>query len=57
MNDETVVVVVAIICLTILGISYFIYIRQDSTVLTTLASIIGGVAGYIFGRRRRFQIE
>jgi len=53
MNDETVVVVVGIICLTVLGVTYFVFLRQDSTVLTILASIIGGVIGYRFGRRRR----
>ena len=57
MDSDVAVVVVGIICLTVLGVTYFIYLRQDSTVLTTLASIIGGIVGYRFGRRRRFQIE
>lgn len=52
MQDETVVKVTAIIGLTALGISYFYLIRQDGTVLLTLSSIIGGIAGYVVGKKR-----
>ena len=51
MDDSAAVAIVAIIGLTLLGISYFIFIRQDSTVLFGLSSIIGGIAGYKYGRR------
>jgi len=50
MKDETIIKIVAIICLTILGIAYFAYIRQDSTVFLGLSSIIGGIAGYQLGK-------
>jgi len=53
MKDTTVVKIVAMICLTILGVSYFYLIRQDGTVLLTLSSIIGGIAGYVVGKSRR----
>jgi len=43
----------AIICLTILGVTYFITVRQDSTVLLLLSSFIGGIAGYYFGKHKR----
>jgi xanthosine utilization system XapX-like protein len=33
-------------CITTLGIVYFIFVRQDSTVLLSLSSIIGGIVGY-----------
>jgi len=39
-------------CLTALGIAYFLIIRQDSTVLLSLASIIGGMIGYRMGKKR-----
>jgi len=52
MKDSTIVTVVGIVSLTILGVVYFITVKQDSTVLTTLSSVIGGVIGYAFGKRR-----
>jgi len=39
--------------ITILGISYFYFVQNDSTVLLTLSSILGGLAGYIVGRKRK----
>jgi len=38
--------------ITALGITYFIFIRQDGTVLLSLSSILGGLAGYHVGRWR-----
>jgi len=52
MDDNAMIKITAIVCLTALGISYFYFIRQDGTVLLTLSSIIGGIAGYVVGRRR-----
>ena len=37
---------VTVVCLTLLGVTYFIFVRQDSTVLLSLSSIIGGIVGY-----------
>lgn len=51
MNDMVLVKITAIICLTILGISYFYFIRQDGTILLTLSSIIGGVVGYAIRKK------
>jgi hypothetical protein len=53
MRDDTIVKVSAIAGLTILGVSYFYFVRQDGTVLLTLSSIIGGIAGYVIGKQRR----
>jgi len=52
-DDNTLVKITAIVCLTALGISYFYLIRQDGTVLLTLSSIIGGIVGYEIGKRRK----
>ena len=52
MNDVTAMKIVGVICLTALGITYFITIRHDGTVLLTLSSIIGGIVGYKIGRKR-----
>jgi hypothetical protein len=51
MDDNAAVAIVAIIGLTMLGVSYFIFIRQDGTVLFALSSIIGGIAGYRYGKK------
>jgi hypothetical protein len=51
MDEAAAVAIVAIIGLTMLGVSYFIFIRQDGTVLFALSSIIGGIAGYKYGKR------
>ena len=52
MDDNAIIKITAMICLTALGISYFYLIRQDGTVLLTLSSILGGIAGYHLGRHR-----
>jgi len=52
-RDDALVKISAIAGLTVLGISYFYFIRQDGTVLLTLSSIIGGIAGYVVGKRRK----
>ncbi len=53
MHDDALVKISAITGLTILGVSYFYFVRQDGTVLFTLSSIIGGIAGYVIGKSRR----
>jgi len=53
LRDETLLGAVAMICLTVLGVAYFVVIKQDSTVLTTLSSAIGWILGYTIGKRRR----
>ena len=39
-------VAIAVICLTVLAVSYWIIMREDSTVLTTVSSTLGGLIGY-----------
>ena len=53
MEDRVLVTIVGILCITALGITYFIVIRSDSTVLLSLSSIIGGIIGYRVGKARR----
>ncbi len=52
MNDDAWVKCTAVICLTILGCTYFITIRHDGSVLLTLSSIIGGLIGYQIGKKK-----
>ena len=52
-RDDALVKISAIAGLTVLGVSYFYFVRQDGTVLLTLSSIIGGIAGYVMGKRRK----
>ena len=52
-RDDALVKISAIAGLTVLGVSYFYFVRQDGTVLLTLSSIIGGIVGYEIGKRRK----
>lgn len=52
MRDDALMKITAIVCLTALGVTYFVTVRQDGTVLLTLSSIIGGIAGYHLGKHR-----
>jgi len=51
MNDRVAMVIlftVAIASLTILALGYWWIMRQDSTVLTTVSAVIGGICGYVY---------
>jgi ABC-type cobalt transport system substrate-binding protein len=48
-SGKVIVTTVGITCITLLGIVYFIFVRQDGSVLATLCSAIGGIVGYYFG--------
>ena len=52
MRDETIVKITAILCLSAILIVDFLTMKIDSTLVGTIAAIIGGIAGYEFGRRR-----
>jgi len=52
MQAKIAISITAILALTALGICYFALVRQDSSVLLGLSSIIGGIAGYQVGKRR-----
>ena len=52
MKDSTIVKLVAIICLTVIC-SVALLKGIDSTLTGTVSAIIGGVAGYEFGRRAK----
>lgn len=50
MNDNTLLGIVGVVCITALGITYMAVFKQNSTVLitvcTAIGTIIGGVVGY-----------
>ena len=48
-SGKVIVTTVGITCVTLLGIVYFIFVRQDGSILATLCSAIGGIVGYYFG--------
>jgi len=48
--NKNVVVITGILGIVALGISYFAFVRQDGTVLTSLSSAIGVMIGYLFGK-------
>jgi len=54
MKDSTIVKLVAIVCLTVIC-SVALIKGIDSTLTGSICAIIGGVAGYEFGRRQRPQ--
>jgi len=50
--DSADIKIVTVICLTILGCTYFVTVRRDGTVLLILSSIISGIAGYQLGKKK-----
>jgi len=44
--------VAGIFGVTALGVTYFVMVRQDGSVLLTLCSVIGGLVGYKIGRKK-----
>lgn len=52
MDSTAWVKIVAIVCVTVLGVVYFVTVRQDGTVLATLSSVIGGIVGYTIGKKK-----
>ena len=44
--------VAGIFGVTALGVTYFVVVRQDGSVLLTLCSVIGGLVGYKLGRKK-----
>jgi curli biogenesis system outer membrane secretion channel CsgG len=56
MNDSTIVKLVAIVCLTVIC-SVALLKGIDSTLTGSICAIIGGVAGYEFGRRQKTTDE
>jgi len=52
MRDWVIVAITGIVCTTALGITYFAFVRQDSSVLLALSSAIGTIVGLFVGRRR-----
>jgi len=50
-NETEAMVVVftaAIVSLTVLAVSFWLIMHQDSAVLTAISSVIGGIVGYTY---------
>jgi len=55
MKDSAIVKIVAIVAIVILEIANLLTLKVDGNVLLTLGAIIGGIAGYEFGRKTAKQ--
>ncbi|HGE71439.1 TPA: hypothetical protein ENX78_11420 [Candidatus Poribacteria bacterium] len=47
LDERGLIIMLGMVLLTILAIAYWIIIRQDGTVLTATAGVIGGAIGYL----------
>ena len=52
-KDKYVVATIGIVCVTALGVVYFIFIRQDGTALAALSSVVGAIVGYVFPKKAK----
>jgi len=52
MKDRTIIKLFAIGCLTTILIVDFLTMKIDSTLVGSICAIIGGIAGYEFGKKR-----
>jgi len=51
-KDNALVKITAIICITALEIVNFLTMQKDSVITATVFTLIAGLAGYEFGRRK-----
>ena len=56
MKDSAIIKLTAIVCLTVIC-SIALLKGIDSTLIGTVSAIIGGIAGYEFGRRQKTKEE
>jgi hypothetical protein len=52
-SDRALIACIGIAGVTALGVTYFIFVRQDGSVLLSLASVIGGIVGYVTGKKSK----
>jgi hypothetical protein len=50
MEDQNVIKIVGICCLTAILVVNYLTMKIDSTLTGTICAIIGGLAGYSFGK-------
>jgi len=53
MNERTILKIVAIVSLTVLEIINFLTMKLDGNILLSIGAIIGGLAGYEFGKKQK----
>jgi hypothetical protein len=56
-RDETIVKITAIVALVILEVVNLFTMKVDGSVLLTIGSIIGGLAGYEIGKSKSVKNE
>jgi len=47
LDERGMIIMLGMVLLTVLAIAYWLIIRQDGTVLTATAGVIGGAIGYL----------
>lgn len=50
-SDRVIAIITGTVCVTALGITFFVVVRQDGTVLASLTGAIGALVGYLFGKK------
>ena len=50
-SDRVIAIITSTVCVTALGITFFVVVRQDGTVLASLTGAIGALVGYLFGKK------
>ncbi len=53
MKDESIIKLTAIICITALQIVNLLTARIDGNIMITIGVIIGGLAGYEYGKKKK----
>ena len=52
MEDQTIVKLAGLVCLTVLAGIYFIYVKQDGAIFGSVTTVIGTIVGYEIGKKR-----
>lgn len=53
MDDSSIVKLVAILGLVVIEIVNLVLLQIDGVVMTFISSVIGGIAGYEYGKRKK----
>ena len=53
MKDSTLLKIIAIVALVTLEIANFLTMKIDGNILLAIGAIIGGLAGYEYGKKRK----
>ncbi|MEM4676100.1 MAG: hypothetical protein QXM12_07410 [Nitrososphaerota archaeon] len=53
----TIVILVSIVSLVVIAVSYWLIMREDSTVLVSVSSLIGSIIGYYFKTIKEYLLD